>query len=333
MTTHPRHFSRLLALWTALACLLAAAPALGLEPAFIGVNYGPFHRAGQSPDLTPLLPAGQIEADLGAISAAGFRYVRTFGLDNGLEQIVPLGQHRFPHLRYFLGVYVCALNHDDIGNPHSTRAQMDEAIRLANSFDAVEGIVVGNECLAGEPEACRQPVSTEQLIGDVGYVRQGLNGPARSRVRVTTAMSMLAAVKHHETQGRRVAEHCDVVMVNIYPFFDRVTVADAVGTVFPVALQHVSRLYAYTGKRLMVGETGWPSAGPANGAAVPGGENQAHYLRGLSRYAKSNGASVFLFEMFDEPWKSAVESVGAHWGLFDGDGRPKFSSPFPWASD
>jgi exo-beta-1,3-glucanase (GH17 family) len=146
-------------------------------------------------------------------------------------------------------------------------------------------------------------------------------------------MSMLAAVKHYETQGRRVAEHCDVVMVNIYPFFDRVAVADAVSTVFPGALQHVSRLYAHTGKRLLVGETGWPSAGPANGAAVPGGANQAHYLRGLGRYAKSTGVSVFLFEMFDEPWKSVVESVGPHWGLFDRDGRPKFNSPFPWASD
>ncbi|HSO61757.1 MAG TPA: glycosyl hydrolase family 17 protein [Desulfobacterales bacterium] len=333
MTTHPRHFNRRLAFGVALACLLTAATALGLEPAFIGVNYGPFHRTGQSPDLTSSLPAEQILADLGAISKAGFRHVRTFGLDNGLNQIVPIGQRRFPHLKFFLGVYVCALNHDDKANSHSTRAQMDEAIRLANSFDAVEGIVVGNECLAGEPEACRQPVSIEQLIGDLDYVRQGLKGPARSRVKVTTAMSMVAAVKHYETQGRRVAEHCDVVMVNIYPFFDRVAVADAAAKVFPGALQHVSRLYANTGKRLMVGETGWPSAGPANGAAVPGGENQLHYLRGLTRYAKSNGVSVFLFEMFDEPWKSAFESVGPHWGLFDGDSRPKFSPPFPWASD
>jgi glucan 1,3-beta-glucosidase len=333
MTTHSRHFSRVLAFWAALACLLTAATALGLEPAFIGVNYGPFHRVGQSPDLTSHLPAEQIVADLGAISTAGFRYVRTFGLDNGLNQVVPLGYGRFPHLKFFVGVYVCALNHDDTANPHSTRAQMDEAIRLANSFDTVEGIVVGNECLAGEPEACRQPVSIEQLIGDLDYVRKGLNGPARSRVRVSTAMSMLAAVKNYETQGRRVAEHCDVVIVNIYPFFDRVAVADAAGTVFPGALQHVGRLYAHTGKRLMVGETGWPSAGPANGAAVPGGENQAYYLRSLRRHATSNGVSVFLFEMFDEPWKSAFESVGPHWGLFGGDGRPKFSSPFPWASD
>ena len=124
MTTHPRHFSRVLAFWAALACLLTAATALGLEPAFIGVNYGPFHRAGQSPDLTTHLPAEQIVADLGAISAAGFRYVRTFGLDNGLNQIVPLGHGRFPHLKFFLGVYVCALNHDDTANSHSTLTRL-----------------------------------------------------------------------------------------------------------------------------------------------------------------------------------------------------------------
>ena len=101
MTTHPRHFSRVLAFWAALACLLTAATALGLEPAFIGVNYGPFHRAGQSPDLTPHLPAEQIVADLGAISAAGFRHVRTFGLDNGLNQIVPLGHAPLPAPQIF----------------------------------------------------------------------------------------------------------------------------------------------------------------------------------------------------------------------------------------
>jgi exo-beta-1,3-glucanase (GH17 family) len=181
-----------------LACCAVCLPAGnrdGVQPGgrFIGVNYGPFHRAGQSGSHP--LPAAQIVADLDAISAAGFRHVRTFGLDNGLNQIVPLGQRRFPRLRFYLGVYACALNHDDGANSHSTRAQMDEAIRLANSFDTVEGIVVGNECLAGEPEACRQPVSIVQLTGDLDYVRQGLNGPARP-VRVTTAMSMLAAVKH-----------------------------------------------------------------------------------------------------------------------------------------
>ncbi len=313
-------------------CLLIGTIARGQDSGFTGVNYGPFHRPGQNPELTTRLPAEHIAADLDAISAAGFRFIRSFGLDNGLNQIVPIAHRRFPKLRFFVGVYVCGINHDDRTNPHSTRSQIDEAIRLANTYDSVEAIVVGNECLAGEPEACRQPVSIAQLIGDIETVRQGLAGPARTRVKVTTAISMLAAVKHHETQGRRLAAHGDAVMVNIYPFFERVAAADA-PQAFAGALRHVSHLYAPSGKPLIVGETGWPSAGPANGAAVPSLEHQANYLRAVSRYGRANRLSQFLFEMFDEPWKSAAESVGPHWGLFDTDRRSKHGPPFPWAAD
>lgn len=316
----------------AAVCLLSGAIALAQDTGFTGVNYGPFHRAGQSPETPSGLAAEHIAADLDAISAAGFRVIRIFGLDNGLEQIVPIAHRRFPHLKFFLGVYVCGTHHDDRANPHSTQSQMDEAIRLANAFESVEGIVVGNECLAGEPEACRQPVSLEQLIQDVETVRRGLAGRASRRVRVTTAMSMLAAVKNHETQGRRLAAHGDAVMVNIYPFFDKVAASDA-PKAFAGALEHVRRLYAAGGKPLIVGETGWPSAGPANGAAAPGLAHQANYLRAVSRYARANRLGLFLFEMFDEPWKSAAESVGPHWGLCDKDGRPKFSPPFPWEAD
>lgn len=328
----PAKWIRGIALAGAAACLLIGAGAGGQDVAFPGVNYGPFHRPGQSPELTVRLSADQLGADLELISAAGFRVVRTFGLDNGLDQIVPIAHRRFPKLTFFIGVYVCGTYHDDTANPHSTRSQMNAAIRLANTYDSVEAIVVGNECLAGEPEACRQPVSIEQLIEDIETVRRGLAGPARGRVRVTTAMSMVAAVKHYETQGRRLAVHGDAVMVNLYPFFEKVAAADA-PQAFAGALQHVIRLYASSEKALIVGETGWPSAGPANGAAVPSLEHQADYIRAVSRYARAHRIKLFLFEMFDEPWKQAAESVGPHWGLFDSDGRPKFSPPFPWAVD
>ncbi len=332
MRTLPEILRRFALAGAAVVCLLTGTIALGQGSGFTGVNYGPFHRPGQSPEVFSRLTEEQIAADLDAISAAGFQVVRIFGLDNGLNQIVPIAYRRFPKLTFFVGVYVCGTNHDDPTNPHSTRSQMDEAVRLANAYDSVEAIVVGNECLAGEPEACRQPVSIEQLIGDIEAVRRGLAAPARTRVRVTTAMSMLAAVKHYETQGRRLAAHGDAVMVNIYPFFEGVAAADA-PQAFAGALRHLSRLYAPSGKPLIVGETGWPSAGPARGAAVPSLEHQALYLRAVSRYARDNRLSQFLFEMFDEPWKSAFESVGPHWGLFDKDGRPKFKPPFPWAAD
>jgi glucan 1,3-beta-glucosidase len=88
------------------------------------------------------------------------------------------------------------------------------------------------------------------------------------------------------------------------------------------------QLYAQTGKPIVVGETGWPSAGPANGPAVPGLENQAKFTRDVFRYARSRAVSVFVFEMFDEPWKTEAGGVGPHWGLFDMHGRAKFTLPW-----
>jgi glucan 1,3-beta-glucosidase len=312
--------------------LLGILPARGfaqgpLAAPFIGINYGPFHKEGQRPGAGPEIPERQIVEDLEAMAGAGFRQIRTYGLDDGLSRIVPLAQRHFPELRFFIGVYVCGLNHDDPGQPGSTRAQMDAALRLANAYPNVAGVVVGNECLPGEPEACRQPVSVDQLIADLDYVRRGLAPEVRAAVRVTSAMSMVAAVKAFESQGRRIARHCDAVMVNIHPFFASVPVEEAVDSNLDASLRRLIELYAPTGKPLVIGETGWPSAGPANGRAVPGPENQARFIRDLARYARAHALGVFLFEMFDEPWKAETEGVGPHWGLFGRDGRPKFMLP------
>jgi exo-beta-1,3-glucanase (GH17 family) len=304
-------------------------PADGPLPApFIGVNYGPFHRDGQRPDAAAEIPEGQLVEDLRAIAAAGFRHLRTYGVDNGLNRIVPLAHRHFPELRIFVGVYVCGLNHDDLGNPRSTRSQMVEAVRLANRYPNVAGIVVGNECLAGEPEACPLPVSVEQLTEDLNYVKRGLAPERRKTVQVTSALSMVAAAREHAAQGRRVAEHCDVLMVNIHPYFAPAAVEQAVVSNLGGSYRRLAELYAQTGKPILVGETGWPSAGTPNGPAVPGLENQKKFTRDLFRYARSNAVSVFVFEMFDEPWKTETGEVGPHWGLFDSQGRAKFALPW-----
>jgi glucan 1,3-beta-glucosidase len=313
--------------------LLGLSPVYGwphgpvAEP-FIGVNYGPFHRDGQRPDHASEIPEQQIVADLKTIAAAGFRQIRTYGMDNGIGRIVPLAQRLFPDLRIFLGVYVCGLNRNHPADLRSTRAQMDAALRLANTHQNVAGVVVGNECLPGEPEACQQPVSVEQLIEDLIYVRKGLGPDARQRVRVTSAMSMVAAVREHAAQGRRIAEHCDVVMVNIHPFFAPAPVEEAVHANLDGSYRRLTELYGQTGKPIVIGEIGWPSAGPPNGPAVPSAENQRRFIHELVDYGRTRALGVFLFEMFDEPWKTEAGGVGPHWGLFDRNGRAKFALPW-----
>jgi glucan 1,3-beta-glucosidase len=307
-------------------------PACGLTDGspphhFIGVNYGPFHRNGQRPGDAFELPERQILEDLKTIAAAGFRQIRTYGMDNGLSRIVPLAQRHFPNLRIFLGVYVCGLNHDPPADLRSTRGQMDAAVRLANTSGNVAGVVVGNECLPGEPEACRQPVTVERLIEDLIHVEKGLSPDARRRVQVTSAMSMVAAVTAHADQGRRIAGHCDVIMVNIHPFFAPAPVEEAVHANLDGSYRRLVELYGQTGKPIVIGEIGWPSAGPPNGPAVPSAANQRRFIHELTDFVRARALGIFLFEMFDEPWKTEAGGVGPHWGLFDRNGRPKFALP------
>ena len=78
----------------------------------------------------------------------------------------------------------------------------------------------------------------------------------------------------------------------------------------------------------MIGETGWPSAGPANGSAEPGAERQRRFVHDLHQRIRDEGIRVFWFEMFDEPWKAVAGGEGPHWGLFDRNGRAKFDLPW-----
>lgn len=303
-----------------------AAGAAAAEAPFIGVAYGPFRSEGQGPGGPPL-DDRRILHDLELIHRAGFRRLRTFGTDTGLNRIPPLARRHFPDLTIFQGVYACGLRHDDLSHPAGTRAQMEEAVRLALANDNVAGIIVGNECLPGEPEACPQPITVAQLVADIEWVRTKLKVGGRPDVAVTSAMSMVAAVVAYASQGRLAAERCDPVLVNIHPFFAPVPAEQAPANVL-ASYRKLQQLYGHSGKRIVVGETGWPSGGPANGPAVPGREQQRRFVHELHRITRAEGIEVFWFEMFDEPWKAATDGVGPHWGLFDRHGKAKLELPW-----
>jgi glucan 1,3-beta-glucosidase len=315
---------RSICLLAALACLLPAWVSAADAP-FVGVAYGPYRLEGQRPDGPPIEDR-QVLRDLELIHRAGFRQVRTFGTDNGLNRIAPLARAHFPDLAIFQGVYACGLHHDDLSNPHGTRAQMEEAVRLALANENVAGIILGNECLPGEPEACPVPVSLAQLTADLDLIRAKLDAGGRRSVAVTSAMSMVAAVGAFESQGRVVAAHSDLILVNVHPFFAPAPAAKAVETVL-ASYRRLQQLYGAAAP-IVIGETGWPSDGPVNGSAEPGTERQRRFVHDLYRSIRSAGIRVFWFEMFDEPWKAAAGGVGPHWGLFDRNGRAKFDLPW-----
>jgi exo-beta-1,3-glucanase (GH17 family) len=292
------------------------------------VNYGPYHYDGQSPSATACLPDQQIIDDLGKIDRANFQFLRTYAVDNCLNNIVPLARKHYPQLKLYVGVHVSSVDHDNPDNPHSTRWQLNEAVRLANLYDNVAGVVVGNECLNDDGGGQKNTVSVDQLIKDLNYAGANLLPERRRAVQVTTAMTWAAAVDRYAELGAKIKDHCDLIMVNVFPFWAGAPTLELACSNFDWAYGMISDTYRSTGKPVAIGETGWPSEGSCvtgtMGTACPGLERAKGYIECVVNYARKQRIVVFLFEMFDEPWKTAEGDFGPHWGLYDKNGNPKF---------
>ncbi len=223
--------------------------------------------------------------------------------------MAPIAEAHFPQLKIHQGVYE---NADYNSSPNKTH--LDTAIRLANTYPkTVVEVVVGNECL--NKKFTDKPITVSQLIADIKYVPNGLKN--KGTVKVTTSLDYESAMKY----GAELKPHVDSMMMNIYPFFGPVAIGDAVANLIS-AYDMFNKMFG--GKQVIIGETGWPSAGDDNGPAKPGIENEATFVRGTLSNSNKLGAT-FLFSAFDEPWLSVQGSWGPHWGLWTKNGDPKFT--------
>ena len=82
---------------------------------------------------------------------------------------------------------------------------------------------------------------------------------------------------------------------------------------------------AYPGKRIVIAEFGWPSAGYNLKNANPGRLEQAEVLRDFVSRAEAFGIDYNIVEAIDQPWKIFEGGVGPYWGMFDASRQPKFS--------
>ena len=120
-------------------------------------------------------------------------------------------------------------------------------------------------------------------------------------------------LKHPE-----IADAVDFVTIHTLPYWEDDPVGDRRSG--PARRRHRRRRSSATfpGKRLLVGEAGWPSAGRMREGARPSRVNQARFVRELIVAAEEAGIGLNLIEAFDQPWKRRLEgTVGGHWGLFD----------------
>jgi glucan 1,3-beta-glucosidase len=126
---------------------------------------------------------------------------------------------------------------------------------------------------------------------------------------------------------RDLAALVDFVTVHILPYWEDFPIPAA------TAAAHVESIRermaaAFPGKEILIGETGWPSAGRMREGALPSLVNQALVLQEVLAIARSKGYRVNVIEAFDQPWKRQLEgTVGGYWGLFDDASR---GAKFDW---
>ena len=84
-------------------------------------------------------------------------------------------------------------------------------------------------------------------------------------------------------------------------------------------------LAAAGGRQVIISESGWPTMGSAEGAAIPGIENARKLFEDTYKWSRENNVEVVLFSEIDEAWKveGAFGDIGTSWGHFTSTGMLK----------
>ena len=280
------------------------------QPKLAGLGYGPYH-TGQDPRFAISPSAEEVDADIPTLACltTNIRIYSSLGPAKDIVQDAGRVQ-----LSVNLGIW---LGRDIDANEREMAAGME-----LMSSKAVGTVTVGNEVLL------RHDLTEEQLRADIrrihdAAVRVGRQGHS---VQVTTA-----DVPQSWRDHPQLASDVDFVTVHIYPFWEMRPISDAIKFIDD---SYSEMLHKFAGKKIVIGETGWPSAGPAWGGAVPSGASQARYFRDFVEWARHHNVDYYYFDAFDESWKTDEHDVGTHWGLYGEDGvlKPDLRDVLPAAS-
>jgi glucan 1,3-beta-glucosidase len=276
--------------WLATPISLARAP-IDPNAKLQCVSYAPFR--GEQTPLSPSthISAEQISEDLAQLVKVS-DCVRTYSIDSGLDQVPELAAK--VGLKVIQGIWLS-------GNRQKSAVQIATGIRLAKEFPStITALVVGNEVLL------RGEMSQSDLAATIRQVK------AQVQVPVT-----YADVWEYWLRYREIYDAVDFVTIHILPFWEDLPIRAKYAAAHVESIRRRMEV-AFPGKEILIGETGWPSAGRMRDAALPSRTNQARVVSEILDLAKRQNFRVNLIEAYDQPWKRQLEgTMGGYWGLFD----------------
>ena len=278
-------------LWTLLERQQAAS---NVDGPLASISYSPYARS-QHPDYGDRPTAEQIRADL-KILTPYTQAIRTYSSTGGGE-LVPAIAAEFG-LKVTLGIWIDK-------NEARNEREIQAAIALARRYSNINAIVVGNET------TLRAEKSVDDLLRLIQRVKR------QSPVPVTTGEIWTVWIEHPE-----LASAVDFIAAHILPYWDGFNATQAVDK----TIEFYDKLRAaHPGKRIVIAEFGWPSAGYNMRQADPGRIEQASVLREFISRAEAYGIDYNIIEAFDQPWKTNEGGVGMYWGVFDASRHAKFA--------
>jgi exo-beta-1,3-glucanase (GH17 family)/cellulose synthase/poly-beta-1,6-N-acetylglucosamine synthase-like glycosyltransferase len=280
------------ALWGVLQEKAQAPDFTGMLPS---VSYAPFEGTAH-PDVDNIPTVERIRSDMKKLSTMT-RAIRLYSSTGGVELVPPIAAEF--GLKVTVGAWIDK-------NADRNEREIAAAINLARHNSNVIGVVVGNETVY------RGEQKVDDLIELVKQVKKSVNVP------VTTG-----EIWNIWRDNPALASNVDFIAAHVLPYWENFSANQAVDQA--VYLYQLLR-EKFPGKRVVIAEFGWPSAGYNLLNANPGPFEQATVLRNFVTRAEAIGMEYNIVEGIDQPWKFFEGGVGPYWGILNADREPKF----PW---
>lgn len=251
-----------------------------------GMTYSPYTSGGNCKTKQEVL------SDLKVIKGKGFNLIRVYSTDcSGLEFIGDACKEL--SLSIIMGVYID-------GSGVSAAQEQVTAISKWAEWDMVKLIVVGNEAIQSGY------IDATSLASFIKSASSSFKAAGYTGVITTTEPINV----WQQYGAATLCSAVDIVGANIHPFFNADVTAEKAGEFTKGEFEELEKICG--GKDVINLETGWPNAGSANGAAVPGTAEQATAIKSI---AKAVGSKSIFFSYSDDTWKNPGEfNVEQHWG-------------------
>ncbi|NMB61168.1 MAG: hypothetical protein GYA18_02360 [Chloroflexi bacterium] len=262
-----------------------------IENPISGINLGPY--LYDDPNMGATVSESDLRALIERIEPYTY-WIRTYGTENGLENAGAIAHD------LGLNIAVGAWLSSDLA---ANESQMNSLIEMAENGD-VDLAIIGNETLL------RGDLTERELMIYINWFKQAV-----PYVEVTTSDVWSEIEKYPD-----LIEAMDVVAVNVYPYWDNVSIDKAASAIEDWYLNAMNTVNSISpDKEIIIAETGWPSCGKNGDPA-----STAAYFNSFTSFAQALDIQFFWFEAYDEQWKVENEGeAGACWGLWDGEGNMK----------